>query len=139
MGDKWSQVAERLGEWWLVEIKKAVVLARSVSTKYQRVDLFGLDLLGKTKNGRWVGCQVTTGGYEATRQRKRKLEKIPWFVTDRIYLLKVKKERVGRGVVYVLEAQKLDPLTGEWSHGRVVRVPRQEFLKWRRTRHGKEN
>lgn len=62
------------------------VLWCAPTVKYQNADMFGSDIVGKTENGVTYYVQVTTGGPQAVRVRKKKMEKIPWNEHDRVYL-----------------------------------------------------
>jgi len=81
--------AERASEWYLHEIEGCVVTCRAIRTKFQRQDLFASDVIGKKQNGRCVYAQATAGRDEAVRQRRRKLDNIPWTTTDTVLLLQL--------------------------------------------------
>lgn len=81
--------AERAAEWYLREVCGCVVTRRAVRTRYQSVDFFACDIMGKRENGSMVWAQVTAGGPEALRVRRRKLEKIPWHSSDAVIVLQL--------------------------------------------------
>lgn len=81
--------AERAAEWVLRKHWGCVVTRRAVQTKWQKVDFFGADVVGKRKNGTYVYAQVTVGKVEAVRVRRRKIEQIPWSKSDSVFLLQL--------------------------------------------------
>ncbi len=88
--------AERAAEWALVNNYGCVNTVRAVKTKYQRQDLFASDVIGKDQYGEMVFCQVTTGKKEALRQRRKKLEKIPWQLSDTVLVFQMDFIQEGR-------------------------------------------
>ena len=84
--------AERAAEWVLREEYACVLTRRALRAQYAQVDFFAADVMGKDKYGHMIWAQVTTGGTEAVRQRKRKLEAVPWQLTDRVMLLQLVSE-----------------------------------------------
>ena len=81
--------AERAAEWYAHEIEGCTHTIRAVRTKWQWQDLFGCDVLGKRPDGSCVWIQVTAGGAEAARRRRRKLEQYPWSVEDTVLFLQL--------------------------------------------------
>jgi len=69
-----------------------VITRKAIRTKFQSVDFFCSDIVGKKADGSHVYIQVTAGEYEAVRQRKRKLESIPWHDSDTVLLLQLIQE-----------------------------------------------
>jgi hypothetical protein len=66
-----------------------VVTRKAIRTQWQSVDYFCSDVVGKKVDGSHVYIQVTAGQAEAVRQRRRKLEDIPWHNTDTVLLLQL--------------------------------------------------
>ena len=81
--------AERAAEWYAHEIEGCIHTIRAVRTKWQYQDLFGCDVLGKKPDGTYAWIQVTAGGAEAARRRRRKLEGYPWCSADMVLLLQL--------------------------------------------------
>lgn len=81
--------AERAAEWYLRERCACVITRRAVRTQWHKVDFWAADVVGKRKDGSHVYAQATAGGSEALRQRRRKLEKIPWHVSDMVLVLQL--------------------------------------------------
>lgn len=54
-----------------------------------KVDIFHCDVVGKHRDGSHVYAQVTCGQVEAVRQRRRKLETVPWHETDIVLVLQM--------------------------------------------------
>ena len=71
------------------EIHGCIVTRRAVRTKWQAVDFFGSDIVGKKSDGSHIYIQTTAGQYAAVTARRRKLEKIPWHPTDTVELLQL--------------------------------------------------
>ena len=85
--------AERAAVWMAYEMFNAVRHAKSIQTKWQRVDIFGADVASKDKDGRITYIQVTAGQDSAIRARKKKLEKIPWHFSERVILIQLKQRQ----------------------------------------------
>jgi len=85
------QNAEKAAEHFLHEKCYCEIhtIRRAVRTKWQSVDLWGSDVIGKDKRGYSYFAQVTAGQTEAVRTRRRKLEKIPWNVLERVFVLQL--------------------------------------------------
>jgi len=81
--------AERASEWYAREVHGCVLTRRAIKTKYNKVDFFGSDVVGKTIDGSHVYIQVTAGNDTQVTKRKRKLEKVPWHDTDTVELLQL--------------------------------------------------
>ena len=54
-----------------------------------KVDIFHCDVVGKRADGSHVYTQATCGQVEAVRQRRRKLETIPWHESDTVLVLQL--------------------------------------------------
>jgi hypothetical protein len=99
--------AERAAEWVLAEMYGCRYLRRAIRSQYQKVDFWGSDVMGRTESGMVFYAQVTTGGPEAVRQRRRKLEQIPWNEHERPMLFVLHAAKDGRQVNYYFEIQHL--------------------------------
>lgn len=81
--------AERAAVHYCHEEMKCVITRRAIRTKFQSVDFFAADVVGKRADGSHVYVQVTAGGASAVTARRRKLEVIPWHATDKVQLLQL--------------------------------------------------
>ncbi len=81
--------AERATVHYAVEICECVRTRRAIKTKWQSVDFFGADVVGKRTDGSHVYIQVTAGAYAAVTARRRKLEAEAWHPTDTVLLLQL--------------------------------------------------
>ena len=81
--------AERAAEWYAHEVMECEITRRACRTKWQSVDMFCADVVGKRSDGSHVYIQATAGQSEAVRTRRRKLENIPWHFTDTVLLLQL--------------------------------------------------
>lgn len=81
--------AERACEWYAREILGCVQTRRAVRTKWQKVDFFGADVMGKCENGSTVYIQATAGQDAAVSTRRRKLEIIPWHYTETVEVVRL--------------------------------------------------
>lgn len=81
--------AERASEWYAIHFHKCVVTRRATRSRFQKIDFFGCDTMGKKKDGTMVFIQVTAGNNTQVTKRRRKLEAIPWQDTDRVELLQL--------------------------------------------------
>lgn len=82
-------LAERACEHYAIEICGCVRTRRAIRTKWQSVDFFGADCVGKRKDGSHVYIQVTAGMAAAVTARRRKLEAEVWHPTDTVLLLQL--------------------------------------------------
>jgi hypothetical protein len=82
-------MAERAGEWYLREVLACILTRRAFRTQFHSVDFFASDVMGKMADGTMVFAQVTAGQSEALRTRRRKLEKVPWQLSDRVMVLQL--------------------------------------------------
>ena len=85
---KW-QDAERAAVHFAVHCMDCIITRRAVRAKFQSVDFFACDVVGKQKDGSHVYIQVTTGQAPAVTARKRKIEKIPWHHSDIVLILQL--------------------------------------------------
>lgn len=81
--------AERAAEHYAVHIHNCVITQRAVRTKWQAVDFFGADVVGKKADGVHVYIQATAGQYSSVTKRRRKLEVVPWHTTDIVELIQL--------------------------------------------------
>ena len=88
--------AERAIRWWLIEAG-CTHLQPAVRTQWNSTDLFGADCIGRTEEGVIYYIQVTAGGNDKVRQRKRKMDAIKWnpFEHAAVFQL-VEMEKEGR-------------------------------------------
>jgi hypothetical protein len=77
-----------------------------------------------------VYAQVTTGGYEAIRQRKRKLEKIPWNECETVWILAMERRKDGRTYIYWFVKHIYTKLTDGWIDDDTIPIPREWFKKY---------
>jgi len=81
--------AERAAQWYVHEVHFCVISRKAIRTKWQKVDFFACDVVGKAPSGKHVYVQVTTGQSSAVSVRRRKLEQIPWHPTDAVDLIQL--------------------------------------------------
>ena len=81
--------AERASEWYARDVHGCVVAQRAVRTKFQKVDFFACDCVGKTSDGSHVYLQVTAGNDTQVTKRRRKIEEIPWHTSDHVLILQL--------------------------------------------------
>ena len=128
--------AERAGEWYLREVCGCVVTRRAVRTKWQSVDFFASDVMGKRLNGRTFYAQVTAGKVEAVRSRRRKLEAVPWHPSDRVMVLQLvftpNPAHARRKLWFFRVHNYNHGLTPEWLvDDEAASVPKTWFRAWR--------
>lgn len=83
------KAAERAAEWFAREKMDCITTVRAVATQWQRQDLFAADCIGKRSDGSFVAIQVTAGDSSNASPRRRKLERVPWSITDTVLLLQL--------------------------------------------------
>jgi len=81
--------AERAAEWYAIEILNALVTRRAVKSRFQKMDFFGADVMGKRADGSMIFIQATAGQHAAVTKRRRKLEEIPWNKDDTVELVQL--------------------------------------------------
>jgi len=127
--------AERAGEWFLHEIEGCVETVRAIRTKWQRQDLFASDVVGKKKNGAHVYAQVTAGQDGAVRVRRRKLDKIPWHPSDKVFLLQLvhtANPANARSKLWFFRVHRMNTAMLTWKVDDVAQdVPKLWFKAWK--------
>jgi len=127
--------AERAAEWYAHEIEGCVHTIRAVRTKWQYQDLFGCDVLGKKPDGTYLWIQVTAGGAEAVRRRKRKLEGYPWCGADTILLLQlVQTDDPSDSRKKLWWFRVYDYTSSQWVMRDAVQVPKSWFRAYPKKR-----
>lgn len=125
--------AERAAEHFAVKVLGCVKTVRAIQTQFQRQDLFASDVVGKKETGEHVYLQVTTGQYEAIRQRRKKLEKIPWHSTDTVAVLQLRKYSIGAKLTYAFHIYEYcfvpDLNTHVWREGANDQIVDKSWFK----------
>ena len=137
--------AERAGEWYLREVCGCVVTRRAVRAKWQKVDFYAADIIGKMADGSCVYAQVTAGQSDALRVRRRKLELIPWHESETVMVLQLTSTpdpANRRRTLWFFRAHRYhhyrDMTSGEPGYWTVddeaAPVPREWFKAWKEVR-----
>lgn len=130
--------AERATVWYAREMLGCVVTRRAVRTQFQSVDFFAADVVGKRADGTHVYIQATAGEHAAVTARRRKLEAVPWHVTDVVQLVQLRQTEDPANArrkkwffrVHEYCFNGLD--SREWiTHDDAVDVPREWFKAWK--------
>jgi len=128
--------AERASEHYAYEYMDCVITRRACRTKWQSVDMFCADVVGKTATGSHVYIQATAGQNEAVRQRRRKLESIPWHKSDRVLLLQLVNSQDPdnkRRKLYHFRVHRYDISNKSWSVDSIeCPVPREWFRAFKK-------
>lgn len=129
--------AERATEHYAHEIMDCIRTVRSVRTQWQRQDMFSCDVLGKRADGSLVALQVTAGQSQAVSERRKKLGREIWHISDTVQLLQlVSTDNPGKGArklwffrihIYSILGNKRCWITDPDA----VPVPREWFKKWK--------
>jgi hypothetical protein len=126
--------AERAAEWYAREILGCVITRRALRMRFQKVDFFACDVVGKRSDGTHVYIQVTAGQAQAVTARRRKLEKIPWHETDHLELLQLiqtEDPANARRKIWYFRVHYMNAAM-QWStKERAVTVPRDWFRAYR--------
>ncbi len=76
--------------YWVAQ--GAVRTRRPVRTKWQKQDYLGADVLAVMPDGGKTWSQVTTSQNRGhIRERRRKLEEVPWAATDRVFVFELEE------------------------------------------------
>lgn len=125
--------AERASEHYLYEVCGCdpAQIRRAIRTKFQSVDFWCCDVMGRAMDGRCYYAQVTAGQNEAVRRRRRKLETIHWNPYDTVLLLQLVETpnpANARKKDFFFRVHRYDYLDGSWSVGdQAWPVPREKF------------
>lgn len=129
--------AERAGEHYLYRICGCdpSQIRRAVRTKWQSVDLWACDVMGRTDLGLCFYAQVTAGQTEAVRTRRRKLEKISWNEYDTVFVLQMVSQpnpANARKTDFYFRIHHYRHLAKKWSvMDEAILIPREWFKKLR--------
>ena len=96
----YHSAAERAAEHYAINVCGCYQTQRATRNQFQKVDFWGADVTGRTRAGRVYYLQVTTGGKEALRQRRKKLEKHAWNPFEDVLLLQLNRTKEGRRFRY---------------------------------------
>ena len=129
--------AERASEHYLYHVCGCdpAQIRRAIRTKWQSVDFWACDVMGRTLKGMCYFAQVTAGQDEAVRVRRRKLEKISWNMYDNVMLLQLVEQQDpanNRRKLFFFRVHHLDWLKPEslWTVDEVAfPVPKEWFKK----------
>lgn len=130
--------AEKAAVWYAREIMGCVYTRRAVRTQFQSVDFFCSDVVGKREDGTHVYIQATAGQKSNVTTRRRKLEAIPWHMTDTVQLVQLRQTedpanaRRKKWFFRVHEYQVETPTQRQWvTHDQAVDVPLGWFKAWK--------
>ena len=127
--------AERASVWYAVKNHNCIITRRALRTKFQKVDFFASDVVGKKIDGSHVYIQTTAGQSQAVTARRRKLEAVPWHYTDTVELLQLDQEQNPKNkrsknwffIVHVFN--HIDRLWENNKHR--VDIPKEWFTKYK--------
>lgn len=119
--------AERAVEHALVEVYGCTHTWRARSAMYGSVDLFGCDAVGKLSDGTHVWVQVTAGQANAVSQRKLKITRYPWGLSDRVFVWQLAFKKEGRRKVWFFRTHELDTMTYVWTTGPAIAIKPEWF------------
>ena len=114
------RIAEWSAEWLLRERYRCVATRRAVRTRFQSVDFFGCDCMGRDVEGRTWWIQATAGKSANVAHRRRKIEEHQW--REGVMLIEVRLEKEGRRKVGMYRLHWWDNAT--WEIVDVGEVPR---------------
>lgn len=126
--------AEKACEWYARVICGCVLTRRAIQTKFQSVDFFAADCVGKRPNGSHVYIQATAGQNEAVRVRRRKLDVVPWHDTDTVLLLQLTQteDPANRRKKKYFFRVHVRTLAGIWIvEEDAHEIPREWFKAWK--------
>jgi len=131
--------AEKATVHYAREIHNCVVTRRAVRARFQKVDFFGSDIVGKRDDGSHVYIQTTAGQHSAVTARRRKLEAIPWHPTDTVELLQLvqtpdpanARRKLWFFRVHCYELYGMLYLRQWHTEEKAVPVPKEWFKAWK--------
>lgn len=127
--------AETAAMWYLHEVCHCdpAQIRKAIRAKFQSVDFWACDVMGRTKRGEVFFAQVTTGGNEAVRVRRRKLEKISWNDTETVMVLQLVESQNptdARKKVFHFRVHNLEDKDQWYVEPESVLVPRKWFKRF---------
>lgn len=124
--------AEYAAEHFLVSLG-CIITRRMIRTRFNKVDFFGADVVGKNYTGRHFYAQATSSEHEqALKARQSKLELIPWHPSDIVFVVWLKSEIKGRSKEWYFQVYEYifndeERVRSHWSLS-TVDVPK-EWMK----------
>ena len=134
-----SKADPKIAEWAAEHLARemgCVVTVRAMRTKFTRQDLFAADVIGKRKDGSLVAIQATCGDSANVAHRRRKMEAVPWSLTDTVLIAEMrKKHELGNRAHPLRRYFRLH----QWRHGHgdwkvlsdVVEIPKVWQRAWK--------
>lgn len=125
--------AERAAVWYCHEKHNCVITRRAVRTRFQSVDMFAADIVGKHLDGSHVYLQVTAGQSSAVTTRRRKLEKIPWHTSDTVELLQLVQTEDpanAKRKLWFFRVHEYDPMKGWSTQNEAFPIPKEWFRSY---------
>jgi len=129
--------AERATEHYFYNVFNIEIfqIRRAVRTKWQAVDFWGCDVMGRDHVGCCYYAQVTTGQTQAVRIRRRKLEKIYWNSFDTVMVLQMVEQpdpANNRKKQFYFRIHEYDYLNKTWNvKSEAFPIPKAWFQKLR--------
>ena len=122
-----ARLAEVAAQHYCHVVLDCTITRRAIRTRFQKVDLFGCDVMGRREDGSCVWIQVTAGKSANVAQRRRKLEAIPWNVLDDVRLLELRRPERG---IYTFRVHRY--VDNEWIvDPGIFWIPRSWFKAYR--------
>lgn len=119
--------AERAAEHFAHEVLECVKTRRATRAQFQSIDFFSCDVMGCRDDGSKVYIQVTCGGKEALRARRKKIEAEVWHPSEEVYLLELDRS-VYKPYAYFFRIWRY--LEKKWlADYELKEVPEQWFRK----------
>lgn len=82
------------------EVEHCYVTRKASRARFQEVDFFAADVMGKRKDGSVVYIQVTCGNKQLVKERMHKLEKHVWNDHEDVIILQLNRKKEGRRFRY---------------------------------------
>ena len=119
--------AERAAEHFAHEVLACVKTRRATRSQFQSIDFFSCDVMGCRADGSKVYLQVTCGGKEALRARRKKIEAEAWHHSEEVYLLELDRS-VYKPYAYFFRIWRY--LEKKWlADYELKEVPKKWFIK----------
>ena len=119
--------AERAAEHFAIEVLACVKTRRATRSQFQSVDFFSCDVMGCREDGSKVYIQVTCGGKQALRTRRKKIEAEAWHPSEEVYLLELDRS-VYKPFSYFFRIWRYEKLKWQ-SDYELKEVPKSWFRK----------
>lgn len=101
--------AETAAVHYAKKVEHCYVTRKASRARFNEVDFFASDVMGKRENGSTVYIQVTCGNSQKVKERMLKLEKHAWNVHEDVLMLQLNRKKEERSFKYYFSIWRYVP------------------------------